>query len=62
MKKKYLIPETTVVEVGLHLMQQTYSGGDSKNGVKVDGTADDSDDPNRSRRRRNAWDEEEEDW
>ena len=60
MKKKiYLIPETTMVSVELqHLMN--ISGGDSTNNVVVNGTSDDSNEDNRSRRHFNVWGDEEE--
>ena len=58
-KKAYLIPEATVVNVELQLMNN-FSGGDKANGVKINDEADDSEDDNRSRRRRNQWDDEEE--
>ena len=58
-KKAYLTPETTVVNVELQLMN-ALSGGDPNNNVNIDGDEDMSDDDNRSRRRSNPWDDEEE--
>ena len=58
-KKAYLTPETTVVNVELQLMT-ALSGGDPNNNVNISDEADDSDADNRSRRRSNPWDDEEE--
>lgn len=57
-KKIYLTPETTVVDVELQLMNE-FSGQGTDN-VKVDGTADDTDEDSRSRSHLNVWGDDEE--
>ena len=60
MKKKiYLIPQTKVIEVEIHLMTE-YSGTSSTPGDPVVGGIDNSDATNRSRSNSNIWDDEEE--
>ena len=56
-KKAYITPAMTVVRMTTTPMMQTFSG-QGTDGVKTKGDADESNDPNRSRRR-NVWDEEE---
>jgi hypothetical protein len=62
-KKIYLIPQTKVFEVELHLMNEI-SGGGSQAGDPQTGGVDNGDGTNRSRRRYQQWDyeDEEEDW
>ena len=60
-KKAYISPETEVVRIKIeHLLVDVSSGTDD---VHSDGTPDTTGGDNRSRRRRDVWeDEEEEDW
>ncbi|MBQ7510112.1 MAG: hypothetical protein IJT53_04320 [Prevotella sp.] len=62
-KKEYMSPETTVVTVVLQQMIAFSGGSQGIDEPTVDPNADESDEPNRSRRTYNCWvDEEEEDW
>ncbi len=60
-KKAYISPETEVVMIKIEQLLTDVSSGED-NVHTPDDPVDNSDDPNRSRRRRNVWDEEEEDW
>ena len=59
-KKAYISPETevTIIKIG-HLMLKV-SGGDT--GIQSEEEPDEEEGTNVSRRHRNVWDEEEEDW
>ena len=59
-KKAYITPAMTVVRMTTTPMMQTFSG-QGTDGVKTKSEEDNSDEPNRSRRR-NVWDDEEEDF
>ena len=60
MKKiAYLTPATTVVSMELKQLI-AYSGGSQQDKVGVDDNPDETPGPNRSRRRRDVWDDYEE--
>ena len=60
-KKAYISPEAEVVMIKIEQLMLDVSSGDD--GVHTpEDPIDDSGEDNYSRRRRNVWDEEEEDW
>ena len=60
-KKAYISPETEVVKIKIEQLMLDVSSGED--GVHTpEDPIDDSGEDNYSRRRRNVWDEEEEDW
>ena len=61
-KKAYIIPNSTVVYVQTATLIAYSGGGKGASDPIVDPNADDSNNPNRSRRHRYQWDDEEEEW
>jgi len=59
-KKAYISPETEVVMIKIETLMGQFSV--TGEGIGSDPNPDESEEDNHSRRRRNVWDEEEEDW
>ncbi len=58
-KKEYMIPGISVMTVDIEKIMVISGGGDKEGDPQIDPNADDSDDPNRSRRTYDVWEEEE---
>lgn len=63
-KKAYISPEAEVVMIKIETLMGQFSVSSGEDDVHTDpeNPVDNGDDDNHSRRRRNVWDEEEEDW